>query len=158
MLKSEQKKVSVQTDDFDVSAETRFLSAISKEVGAINTFLGTVRDINEGDHVSTLHLEHYPGMTEKQIDAIIERSAERWSVLGAVVIHRVGDLNPGENIVFVGIASRHRGDAFRACEYVMDTLKTEATFWKRGVAAGESRWLTTRQTDLEARAKWDVAK
>jgi molybdopterin synthase catalytic subunit len=158
MLKSEQKKVSVQTADFDVGVETRFLSAISKEVGAVNTFLGTVRDINEGDHVSTLHLEHYPGMTEKQIDAIIERSAERWSVLGAVVIHRVGDLNPGDNIVFVGIASRHRSDAFRACEYVMDTLKTEATFWKREIAAGASRWLTTRQRDLEARAKWDIPK
>jgi len=148
------KRVKVQAGDFDVNEETAFLSAVSNEVGGINTFIGNVRDINEGDSVTSLHLEHYPGMTEKQIHSIIDRSAARWSVLSAVVIHRVGDLHPGEKIVFVGIASRHRGDAFRACEYVIDSLKTEATFWKKEVAEGESRWLTTRQTDLEARDKW----
>ena len=158
MLLPNQKKVRVQTQDFDVNEEISFLSGISKEVGGINTFLGTVRDINEGDTVSNLHLEHYPGMTEKQIDIIIERAVKKWSVLGAVVVHRVGDLHPGEKIVFVGIASRHRGDAFRACEYVIDSLKTEATFWKKEIAAGESRWLTTRQTDLDAREKWQVKK
>ncbi|MDB2449936.1 molybdenum cofactor biosynthesis protein MoaE [Pseudomonadales bacterium] len=150
------KKVVVQIDDFDVNEETAFLVDISKEVGGINTFLGTVRDVNEGDTVTGLRLEHYPGMTEKQIHAIIDRASSRWSVLGAVVIHRVGDLQPGEKIVFVGIASKHRGDAFRACEYVMDSLKTEATFWKKEVTEGEARWLTTRQTDVEALNKWQV--
>jgi len=154
-LSESQKRVAVQQQDFDVAQETEFLSVISKEVGGINTFLGMVRDINEGDSVSKLYLEHYPGMTEKQIDAIIERAAARWNVLGAVVIHRIGELNPGDKIVFVGIASRHRGDAFKACEYVIDCLKTEATFWKKEVAEGESRWLTTRQTDLDSRESWN---
>ncbi len=150
------KKVTVQTADFDVGKETALLTSISKEVGGINTFLGTVRDVNEGDRVTGLRLEHYPGMTEKQIGSIIERAAVRWNVLGAVVIHRVGDLFPGDKIVFVGVASRHRGDAYQACEYVMDSLKTEATFWKKEIAEGEARWLTTRQTDVDALSKWQT--
>ena len=152
--------VRVQLEDFDVGAETGRLTAGNHGIGGLCIFVGLVRDMGgpgaTGEQISGMTLEHYPGMTEKQIHAIIDRASSRWSVLGAVVIHRVGDLQPGEKIVFVGIASKHRGDAFRACEYVMDSLKTEATFWKKEVTEGEARWLTTRQTDVEALDKWQV--
>ena len=150
--------IKLEEESFDPAAEiARFEASLPiGSFGATASFVGTMRNHNEGDSVTAMTLEHYPGMTEKQIHAIIDRASSRWSVLGAVVIHRVGDLQPGEKIVFVGIASKHRGDAFRACEYVMDSLKTEATFWKKEVTEGEARWLTTRQTDVEALNKWQV--
>ena len=147
-------KVVVQEPRFDAGSETEQLLSLSRAVGGIATFLGAVRDINEGDDVSGLHLEHYPGMTEKLIHGIIEEAADRWQLIGATVIHRVGDLVPGDAIVFVGTASEHRKDAFEACEFIMDYLKTRATFWKKEQTSDGARWLTTRASDHDAANRW----
>ncbi len=149
-----QVRVLVQADVFDIAVETRQLQAVSAEVGAVTTFLGVVRDINDDATVRGLHLEHYPGMTEKQIVEIVHEAATRWNILAATVIHRIGDLAPTDDIVFVGIASRHRGDAFDACEFVIDYLKTRATFWKKEQTITGTRWLTTRESDLESARAW----
>ncbi len=147
--------VRVQTDEFDAGEEIRRLRSVSSEVGGISTFVGVVRDINEDDEVSALYLEHYPGMTEKQIRTIIAEARTRWDVLGAIVIHRVGQLYPADPIVFVGVASRHRGDAFDACEFIIDYLKTRATFWKKEQTLDGDRWLETRASDVEAASAWE---
>ena len=149
-----QRRISVQAAEFNVADEHAHLKQAGLEVGAVATFVGSVRDINEDDRVSVLHLEHYPGMTEKELGRILDEAAERWQPLGATVIHRVGDLHPGEDIVFVGVASRHRGDAFDACEFIMDYLKTRATFWKKEKTDDGDRWLTTRESDIEAADGW----
>ncbi|MBT4161349.1 MAG: molybdopterin synthase catalytic subunit MoaE [Gammaproteobacteria bacterium] len=148
-------KVLVQEPPFSQDDEYRHLKSASLNVGGVATFVGTVRDINENDEVSALRLEHYPGMTEKEIHKILDEAAERWDVIAATVIHRIGDLHPGDEIVFAGVASQHRGDAFRACEFIMDFLKTRATFWKKESTADGDRWLTTRQSDVEAAATWE---
>lgn len=150
----EQHQVLVQSAPFDVGEEHVRLRQVSHNIGAIVTFTGTVRDVNDGDSVSALHLEHYPGMTEKEIGKIIADAAERWEILAAKVIHRVGDLAPGDEIVFVGVASGHRGEAFSAAEYIMDFLKTRATFWKKEKTSDGERWLTTRQSDVDAAENW----
>ncbi len=147
-------RIIVQAGAFHQQAEYDLLRRSSLSVGAVVTFVGTVRDINEDDSVKVLRLEHYPGMTEKELAKILEEAADRWQVINATVIHRVGDLHPGDEIVFVGIASKHRGDAFKACEFVMDYLKTRATFWKKEKTEEGDRWLTTRQSDLDAAESW----
>jgi molybdopterin synthase catalytic subunit len=148
------RKVLVQEQPFILQDEYDRLKAAGLNVGAVTTFVGSVRDINDNDKVSALRLEHYPGMPEKEIDRILEEAGGRWNVIAATVIHRVGDLHPGDDIVFVGIASEHRGDAFSACEFVMDYLKTRATFWKKEKTEDGDRWLTTRQSDVDAARSW----
>ncbi len=151
-------RILVQEEPFDVGEEIGSITRSSTQVGGVATFLGVVRDINDDDTVSGLYLEHYPGMTEQQLAAIIETAAERWQVLAATVIHRVGELAPNDEIVFVGVGSEHRGDAFAACEFIMDYLKTQATFWKKEKTTEGSRWLAERDSDVEAAARWDDSK
>ena len=146
--------IAVQEATFDVAVEHRRLKEAGLSVGAVATFIGSVRDINDDETVKVLHLEHYPGMTERELDKILDEAAERWRPLAATVIHRVGDLFPGDDIVFVGVASEHRGDAFDACEFIMDYLKTRATFWKKEKTPEGDRWLTTRETDVQAADAW----
>ena len=148
-------RVKIQQEDFDLNAETRSLADASSAVGGVNTFLGIVRDVNDNDDVSSLFLEHYPGMTEKQIKVIIKEACDRWDVIAATVIHRIGELHPGDQIVYVGVASSHRGDAFDACEYIIDYLKTRATFWKKEKTTDGERWLETRQSDFDAAQLWN---
>jgi molybdopterin synthase catalytic subunit len=147
-------KILVQETDFDPGAEIAALHAGQPKVGAVASFVGLVRDINEGDAVSTLTLEHYPAMTEKSLRGIVDEAMQRWSLLDVTVIHRVGRLNPLERIVFVGVASSHRGEAFAACEFIMDYLKTRAPFWKKeGTPQGE-RWVEARSSDDHAADRW----
>ncbi len=148
------QKVLVQEAAFDIHAEHLALKSAGRQIGAIATFVGSVRDTNEDAAVTALHLEHYPGMTEKEIHKILDEAATRWELIAATVIHRVGRLAPGDDIVYVGMASGHRGDAFSACEFVMDYLKTRATFWKKESTSAGERWLTTRQSDIEAADAW----
>ncbi|MBL0125744.1 MAG: molybdopterin synthase catalytic subunit MoaE [Betaproteobacteria bacterium] len=147
-------KISIQTADFDVGAECTALRAGNAKIGAIASFVGLVRDINEGSGVSTLTLEHYPGMTEKALSAIVSRAQSRWDVLDCTVIHRVGDLAPTDQIVLVIVASGHRGDAFAACEFIMDFLKTDAPFWKKEQTPQGERWVDSRDSDATAALRW----
>lgn len=146
--------VRVQEEDFDVSQEVARLRADNRRVGAVATFIGVVRDLNEGDSVSEMVLEHYPGMTEKSIAGIVEQACQRWCVLGSVVIHRIGRLLPCDQIVLVAITSEHRGDAFAACEFIMDYLKTQAPFWKKEQTSSGTRWVEARATDDAAAERW----
>lgn len=149
--------VSVQEADFDVGAETAALSAGRLDVGAVATFVGLVRAdtlSGAGSVVSAMTLEHYPGMTEKSLEAILAEASGRWQLQGVRVIHRFGRLLPGERIVFVGVASAHRGDAFAACEFIMDYLKTRAPFWKKEDTPEGGRWVDARETDDSAAARW----
>ncbi len=147
--------VRIQREDFDAGAEVARLRAGDPRIGAVACFVGVARDRNDGATVSTLTLEHYPGMTEKSIEAIVERARARWDVVDALVVHRVGELRPLDQIVLVIVASAHRGDAFAACEFVMDYLKTEAPFWKRESTPQGSRWVDARDADDAARARWE---
>jgi molybdopterin synthase catalytic subunit len=150
--------VSVQEADFDVGVETNALSAGRLDVGAVATFVGLVRAdklSGEGSEVSAMTLEHYPGMTEKSLEAIVLEANTRWRLQGVRVIHRFGRLVPGDRIVFVGVASAHRGDAFAACEFVMDYLKTRAPFWKKEDTPEGGRWVDARDTDDSAAARWE---
>lgn len=152
--------ISVQEADFDVGAEIEALSAGRADVGAVASFVGLVRAdtlAGEGDEVSAMTLEHYPGMTEKSLEAIVAEADGRWSLLGTRVIHRFGRLVPGERIVFVGVASSHRGDAFAACEFIMDYLKTRAPFWKKEDTPEGGRWVDAREADDAAAEKWGQA-
>jgi len=149
--------ISVQEADFDVGAEIEALSAGRSDVGAVASFVGLVRAdtlAGRGDEVSAMTLEHYPGMTEKSLEAIVAEADGRWRLLGARVIHRFGRLVPGERIVFVGVASSHRGDAFAACEFIMDYLKTRAPFWKKEDTPAGGRWVDAREADDSAAARW----
>lgn len=149
--------ISVQEADFDVGAEIEALSAGRADVGAVASFVGLVRAdtlAGEGDEVSAMTLEHYPGMTEKSLEAIVAEADGRWRLLGTRVIHRFGRLVPGERIVFVGVASSHRGDAFAACEFIMDYLKTRAPFWKKEDTPAGGRWVDAREADDSAAARW----
>lgn len=147
-------KVIVQSEDFDTGAEIAALHRQQPAVGAVASFVGLVRDINEGDPVATLSLEHYPGMTEKAIRQIIDQAQQRWQVMDATVIHRIGDLMPTDQIVLVAVSSMHRGDAFAACEFIMDFLKTRAPFWKKEKTPDGDRWVDARQSDDAAAARW----
>jgi len=134
--------IRVQTEDFDAGAELERLRNSNKgQAGAVVSFTGLVRDLNAGDTVMQMTLEHYPGMTEKALAKIEQAASERWELTATVMIHRVGQLSPNDNIVFVAAASRHRKQAFRACEYMIDTLKTEAPFWKKETLSDGTRWV-----------------
>ena len=147
-------RVIIQDQPFDLSAEYQLLKSTSLEVGALAIFVGTVRDLNDGDDVAGLKLEHYPGMTEKEISKILSEAGGRWDIMAATVIHRVGDLLPGDEIVFAGVSSRHRGDAFAACQFIMDFLKSRAPFWKKQTSLSESRWIESRRSDVDALKRW----
>ena len=148
--------VRIHEQDFDVSAELAAMRLGNPKIGAIASFVGVVRDINEGDSVATMTLEHYPGMTEKAITEIIDQARGRWEVLDALVIHRVGTLKPTDQIVLVIVASTHRGDAFAACEFSMDYLKTQAPFWKKEITPKGARWVDARVVDDKAAERWKV--
>lgn len=148
--------VRVQTDDFDLSSEVAALRAGQAQVGAVVSFVGTVRDINDGAGVSEMELEHYPGMTEKALEDIVDQAKSRWKIIDALVIHRVGPLKPLDQIVLVAVTSAHRGEAFSACEFIMDYLKTEAPFWKKEQTSTGARWVDARVTDDRALAKWGI--
>ena len=153
-----QVRVSIQTEDFDVAVETASLRKADARVGAVCSFLGTVRDRNDGDAVSTMELEHYPGMTEKCIEAMIDEAMARFDIFAARVIHRVGLLQPLDQIVFVAVTSAHRGESFQACEFLMDYLKTQAPFWKKEQTPTGARWVDARISDDAALAKWGIAR
>jgi len=146
--------VRIQTEDFDLSIEMAQLRAGNAKVGAIVNFVGTVRDLNEGASVAEMELEHYPGMTEQSIQAIIDQAKQRWPIYHALVIHRVGPLKPMDQIVLVAVTSPHRGEAFSACEFIIDYLKTEAPFWKKEQTPGGARWVDARTSDDDALRKW----
>jgi molybdopterin synthase catalytic subunit len=146
--------VRVQTEDFDVSHEIALLRKENPRVGAIASFIGVVRDLNDGDSVAEMTLEHYPGMTEKSIDDIITQARGRWQVMDALVIHRIGTLRPLDQIVLVVVTSAHRGDAFAACEFIMDYLKTRAPFWKKEQTGKGARWVDARAADDAAADRW----
>ena len=148
------KHIAVQETPFDAAAEERQVRAGNPRVGAVVTFLGLMRDINEGDEVVAMTLEHYPGMTEKALSAIVDEAESRWDLEGVRVVHRVGELKPEDPIVLVTVASRHRGDAFRACEFIIDWLKTRAPFWKKEQTAKGERWVEARHSDREAEQRW----
>jgi molybdopterin synthase catalytic subunit len=146
--------VRIQTEDFDIGAEIDRLRHANPKIGAVASFIGVVRDVNEGDAVGEMTLEHYPGMTERSIEEIITQARGRWAVLDALVIHRVGTLKPADRIVLVVVTSSHRGDAFAACEFIMDYLKTRAPFWKKESTPSGSRWVEARATDDIAAERW----
>ena len=146
--------VRVQTQDFDISAEIAALRAGQAGVGAVASFIGTVRDSNDGSGVTTMSLEHYPGMTERAISDICDQARVRWRLLDTLVIHRVGELAPMDQIVLVVVTSAHRGDALAACEFIMDLLKTQAPFWKKEQTPNGARWVDARDSDDKAAARW----
>jgi molybdopterin synthase catalytic subunit len=146
--------VRIQEQDFDVSSELATLRAGNTRVGAVATFTGLVREVNDAAQVSTLTLEHYPGMTEKALAQIVDDAKQRWDIYDALVIHRVGPLKPGEQIVFVAVTSAHRGESFAACQFIMDYLKTRAPFWKKEQTPEGERWVEARASDEDAAARW----
>jgi len=150
-------RVSIQTADFDLGAEVAALRAGNAGVGAVASFVGTVRDRSDGQGVSAMELEHYPGMTEKAIEAMIDEAHRRFDILGARVVHRVGPLLPRDQIVLVVVSSAHRGVAFQACEFLMDYLKTQAPFWKKETTPDGARWVDARVSDDAALARWGIA-
>ena len=146
--------VRVQEADFDTGKELEALTRGRRDVGAVASFVGIVRDANDGARVSGMTLEHYPGMTEKALEGICAEASSRWDLTDTLVIHRVGPLRPGDRIVLVGVASAHRGDAFAACEFIIDYLKTRAPFWKREETPDGPRWVEARPSDDSAAEKW----
>ena len=147
--------VRVQEADFDVSAELDALCLGRADVGAVATFVGLVRDVNDGTSVGGMTLEHYPGMTERAIEVIIAEAKTRWNIFDATVIHRVGALKPRDRIVLVAVCGGHRGESFGACEFIMDFLKTRAPFWKKEVTPQGERWVEAKTSDDVAAARWD---
>jgi molybdopterin synthase catalytic subunit len=148
--------VLIQTEDFDLTQEVQALRSGKADIGAVCVFVGTVRDRNDGDDVSTLELEHYPGMTEKSIELMLNDARQRFDIISAKVIHRVGILNPLDQIVLVAVTSAHRGESFQACEFLMDYLKTQAPFWKKETGPHGSHWVDARISDDQALAKWGI--
>lgn len=146
--------VRVQAEDFDAGAEISRMRLARRDIGAVATFIGQVRDINEGDEVTALTLEHYPGMTEKSLENIIAQAKQRWDIVDALIIHRIGTLQPTDQIVLVVVTSGHRGEAFAACEFMMDYLKTEAPFWKKEKSSQGDRWVEAKSSDDAARDRW----
>ena len=147
-------KISVQLEAFDLAAEVATLYRANPKVGAVASFLGLVRDSNAGQGVSAMTLEHYPGMTERALARIVEDAQARWEILDVCVIHRVGPLSPTDPIVLVAVASSHRGEAFAACEFIMDFLKTRAPFWKKEATPEGEKWVDARESDEHAAARW----
>ena len=147
--------VRIQIEDFDAGDEINQLRMARRDVGAVVSFIGQVRDVNEGDTVSKLTLEHYPGMTEKSLHAIIKQAKTRWNIMDVLIIHRVGTLQPCDQIVLVAVSGAHRSEAFVACEFVMDYLKTEAPFWKKEVTPSGERWVEAKASDDDAKARWN---
>ena len=148
--------VAIQTQDFDVSQALAALRQGDPRVGAVCSFVGTVRERNEGSSVSSMELEHYPGMTEKSIEAMMSQAQQRFDIYAAKVIHRVGLLQPLDQIVLVAVTSAHRGMSFQACEFLMDYLKTQAPFWKKEVTPAGARWVDARVSDDQALARWGI--
>ena len=146
--------VRVQTEDFDVGSELAAMRLASKDIGALVNFVGQVRDMNDGNVVSTLTLEHYPGMTERSLDAIEVEAKSRWNIVDSLIIHRVGTLQPLDQIVLVAVTSAHRGEAFKACEFIMDYLKTRAPFWKKEATADGEHWVEAKISDDDAQGRW----
>ena len=149
-------RVSIQSADFDLSSEITTLRVQNKRIGAVCSFIGTVRDRNDGSSVSSMALEHYPGMTEKAIEAMIDEALKRFDIFGARVVHRIGLLQPLDQVVMVAVTSAHRGESFKACEFLMDYLKTQAPFWKKEQTPAGARWVDARVTDDVALAKWGI--
>ena len=149
-------RISIQTADFDVSTEIKALRAQDKRIGAVCTFIGTVRDRNDGLKISSMELEHYPGMTEKAIEAMIDDACKRFDIFGVRVVHRIGLLQPLDQVVLVAVTSAHRGESFKACEFLMDYLKTQAPFWKKEQTPDGVRWVDARVSDDSALAKWGI--
>ena len=152
-----QSRVSIQLEDFDLSGEVQALRQNDKRIGAVCSFVGTVRDRNDGANVSSMELEHYPGMTEKAIEAMIDEAVARFNIYGVRVVHRIGLLQPLDQVVLVAVTSAHRGESFKACEFLMDYLKTQAPFWKKEQTPDGARWVDARVTDDAALAKWGIA-
>jgi len=146
--------IRIQAADFDIAAVNRELLAGHSDVGAIASFIGLVRDL-EDDPLQQMTLEHYPGMTEKALQEIAEKALARWQLVDLAIIHRIGALRPADQIVMVSVLSAHRGDAFAACEFVMDYLKTDAPFWKKETSEQGSKWVEARKSDVSAQKKWD---
>ena len=146
--------IRIQAADFDIAAVNRELLAGRSDVGAIASFIGRVRDL-DGDPLKYMELEHYPGMTEMALQGIAEKAQARWQIVDLAIIHRIGALKPADQIVMVSVLSAHRGDAFAACEFIMDYLKTEAPFWKKETSEQGSKWVESRKSDLFAQKKWD---
>lgn len=146
--------VRIQEADFDISTALVELRRGDARIGAVASFTGVVREMNDGAGVSEMTLEHYPGMTEKALEAIIVEAKARWNIFDALVIHRVGRMLPTDQIVFVAVSSAHRGESFAACEFIMDYLKTRAPFWKREVTPDGARWVDAREADDTAAARW----
>ena len=157
-------RVTIQQADFDLAAEVRALHAADHGVGAVTSFVGTVRDRHgplapgAAPEVRRMELEHYPGMTEASIEAMIDEALQRFDIRSARVIHRVGSLEPGDQIVLVAVASAHRGESFKACEFLMDYLKTQAPFWKKEHTPNGARWVDARVSDDEALARWGIGR
>ncbi len=149
-------KIVIQTEPFDLNAEVEALYRGNARVGAVSAFLGVTRDVNEGrEGIRAMSLEHYPGMTERALEKIVREAMERWHLVDATVIHRVGLLAPTDPIVLVAVAAAHRQEAFSACEFIMDYLKTRAPFWKKELTPEGERWVDARSTDDQAAARWD---
>jgi molybdopterin synthase catalytic subunit len=146
--------VRIQTEDFDVGVEVNAMRLSHPNIGAVVSFVGQVRDLNDGDNVASMTLEHYPGMTEKSLSGIVEQALARWSIADALIVHRVGKLKPLDQIVLVLVASAHRKDAFAACEFMMDFLKTEAPFWKKEQTLNGERWVEAKDSDDQAKNRW----
>ncbi len=146
--------VRVQQEDFDVDTELKLLRLARTDIGAVVSFIGQVRDMNDGDNVAAMTLEHYPGMTEKSLDNIATIAKQRWDIFDVLIVHRIGQLKPTDQIVLVAVTSAHRKHAFSACEFVMDFLKTEAPFWKKERTTSGERWVEAKTEDEHAREKW----
>jgi molybdopterin synthase catalytic subunit len=147
--------VRVQREDFDIGAEIAAFRRADPGIGAIASFIGLVRDMNDGDAITGMTLEHYPGMTEKALTGIVDEARRRWNIIDALVIHRVGELKPLDQIVLVVVTGAHRGAAFDACEFIMDYLKTRAPFWKKEQTAQGVRWVEARASDDQAAGRWN---
>jgi len=150
--------VRIQTKDFDVGAEIAALRRDNPKVGAVASFIGLCRDANDGTAVTKMTLEHYPGMTEKALEGIITEAKGRWSITNALIVHRVGELKPTDQIVLVVVTGAHRGETFAACEFIMDYLKTRAPFWKKEETPQGARWVEARASDDEAAQRWEPPK
>lgn len=146
-------RINVQQEDFDIGEVNRQLCSARSDVGAVVSFIGLVRDL-PGSRLQQMTLEHYPGMTEKSLQTIVEHASQRWEVMDCTVIHRIGDLKPMDQIVLVSVVSAHRKDAFSACEFIMDYLKTDAPFWKKEVAESGEKWVEAKTSDTESKQRW----
>ena len=146
--------VRVQTEDFDAGLEINRMRLSRADTGAVAAFIGQVRDLNDGANVLSLTLEHYPGMTEKALEGIVDEAKQRWDIFDALIIHRVGTLKPADQIVLVLVSGAHRGEALAACQLIMDYLKTEAPFWKKEQTPGGERWVEAKVSDDAARKRW----